>query len=797
LNLIAWPSFTLFPLHGLLFGYWVRTAPRSLANRLFAIINLQFCAWSLAHGLYVLAPDRPTAWVYYNLATAAWLTTPAFFFHFLLELTEAWTERTQRRRLLALCYLPACLFLLRYLVGGPFLDHDIALGAQGWYEKNDFTSPWALAYLFFVYGGALACIALVYRWQRLSIRRLERVQGRITVVFGGVAVAFGLLYSSVLPALLPRCEFSTMSPLPMAIWIFGIWRGVSRYGLLHITPAIAAENIFDTVSEPLLIADEEQRVIRVNAAFEGLLGVSAQDLLRRPLGYVLSCSSLAPAEWKHRLSNDDLHELEVPFQRADGKEFTLVVSGSKVEHARNGLSGFVVVMRDITALKDTEERLRHLVTHDPLTQLPNRTLVKDRVDQALARARRQQTKGALLLVDVDGFRELNEDRGYEAGDQVLRQVANRCRCTFRETDTIARYGGDEFVIVLGDLRYEHEARICLQRLERALAQPYQLSEGMLTLGVSIGSAIFPDEGTDLESLMRHADTAMHVIKQGAKLLESATIKHASLTVDTRNLESALPLALERKEFELWYQPLHAARTGEIVGTEALLRWRHPTYGTIGPLQFLPIAERSGLIVPIGAWVLRMACIQNKAWQTAGLAPVPVAVNVSVKQLVRPDFVETVQHVLEECELEPQLLQIEISEVAAVHDFETIKNALVALKQLGVRMIVDDFGLGYAALSQLSALNVHAIKISQFLIRSMVSEPRDATIVRAIVSMANAFGILAVAKGVETEAQLDFLRALQWDLQSVPTCELVQGFVFSRPVPATDVPGLLRRARMTG
>ncbi|HEY5955961.1 MAG TPA: diguanylate cyclase, partial [Polyangiaceae bacterium] len=578
MNLIAWLSLTLFPLHALLFGYLVRSCARSMGNRLFAIVNLQFCIWSLAHGLYVLAPDKSTAWVYYRIAATAWLAAPAVFFHFLLELTGAWSERSQRRRLLLFCYVPAAVFFVRYLVAGPLLDRDIEKGAYGWYEQTYLASPWALAYMGFVYGGGIACITIVYRWQRLSNRRLERIQGRLIVAFGVVALGLGLVYIAIIPALVRHCEFSTMSPAAMAAWVFGIWRAVSRYGLLHITPAIAAENIFNTMSEPLLIADEEQRVVSVNPAFEGLLGVGAQDLLRRPLGYVLASSSLAPAEWKQRLLDDDLHDLEVPFQRPDGKEFTLVVSGSKVEDPRNGSSGYVVAMRDITALKETEERLRHLVTHDALTQLPNRTLVKDRVEQALARARRHQSVGAVLLIDIDGFRDLNEAHGYEAGDEVLCQLAQRCTSTLRETDTVARLGGDEFVVVIGDLRHADEARVCLQRLERSVAQPFDVHARALTIGVSIGIAIFPEEGGDLETLMRRADAGMHVLKQGAKIVESATERHATpLPDDTRNLESALPRALERKEFELWYQPLHDAVTGNIVGTEALLRWRHPTY----------------------------------------------------------------------------------------------------------------------------------------------------------------------------------------------------------------------------
>ncbi|HMA95592.1 MAG TPA: GGDEF domain-containing phosphodiesterase, partial [Polyangiaceae bacterium] len=329
-------------------------------------------------------------------------------------------------------------------------------------------------------------------------------------------------------------------------------------------------------------------------------------------------------------------------------------------------------------------------------------------------------------------------------------------------------------------------------LESAIVQPIQRGQRALSVGVSIGMGMFPEQGGDVDALMKVADSAMYITKQGARAAESTTMRQASpFVLGTRELVGALPHAIEREELELFYQTLHKATDGSVVGVEALLRWNHPEYGTIGPLSFVPLAERSGLIIPIGNWVLRQACAQNESWQSAGILRVPVAVNVSIKQLIHTEFVATVRSILEQTRLEPAYLQVEISEAAALQDILAVKTALLALNTMGVRVVIDDFGSGYTELCRLSELSVYAIKINQFLIRNMAVEPRDRTAVRAIVSMANAFGIDAIAKGVETEGQLEQLRSLGYEEAPIPTCGTIQGFVFSRPTTARALGESLR------
>jgi diguanylate cyclase (GGDEF)-like protein/PAS domain S-box-containing protein len=794
LNFIGWSSLALSPLHLLASGVLMRMTPRLTAHRLLALVNLQLGLWALAHGLFVLAPNESNAWLYHRVATAIWLTVPSVTFHFLVKLTDAWSAPGQRRRLLVLLYAPVLVLFARFLHAGSLLDESIAKGPFGWYEQRNLANPWEIASIVLWCGGGVASLCLVQRWRHYSMVRLEKLQAKTILVSGMLSLAANIAYSAVLPTVVPECQCSTLSPLATAIWVFGMWHAIARPSRFSLSPAIAAEDILHMMTEPLVLADGEQRIVRVNAAFEQVFGVQADAIVGRPLGYALSGSSIAPAEWRRLLDQGDLNRLEAEFRRADGDQLTLVISGTRLADGRRTSSGFVVAMRDVTALREAERRLTHAGTHDPLTTLPNRLLLKDRAEQAFARSRRSQTSGAVLLLDLDGFKAINDAHGHEGGDEILRQVAARCKRTLRETDTVARLGGDEFVALVTDLKRCEDVKTVVQRLERTLAQPFLVGKQTCAVGVSIGVSLFPEQGEDLEMLMTIAEDAMCTAKQGTKIVESAILHHASpLAPDTRIIANALALALHKKEFELWYQPLHDASDGRIIGIEALLRWRHPEYGTIGPSQFLPLAEQSGLIVPIGTWALRMACIQTKAWQTGGLPSIPVAVSVSVKQLVRSDFAQSVHHLLEECDLEAKSLQIEVSEIAAIHDLPAIRDALIALNNMGVRIVVDDFGLGHTALNQLRNLSIRAVKISQLLTRNMIHEPRDATIVRAIVAMANAFGIQTIAKGIETQGQLEFLHNLCRQPWGAASCEMVQGLVFSRPAPALEVGLLLGRA----
>ncbi len=437
-----------------------------------------------------------------------------------------------------------------------------------------------------------------------------------------------------------------------------------------------------------------------------------------------------------------------------------------------------------------ERELRKLATHDPLTGIPNRGLLRERTLAALARAQRHSSLVALMLIDLDHFKDVNDSYGHPAGDQLLQAFCERLRSCIRVTDTVARMGGDEFCILLEDISEAEEAAIIAERVTKACEAPFEVAGSLVHVSTSIGIAIFPTDCNDGEGLVKSADVAMYEAKESGR----ATYRyysHAMLESSREKLvlREQLLRALEAEEFRVHYQPLYDARSGQICAMEALVRWQHPELGLVPPIKFIPAAEKSGLIVPIGAWVLKVACRQAAAWRRQGNTGLCVAVNASVREIQAPGFLELVTTALSEAELDPRALEIELTESAAMRDPELSADVLNRLHQMGVRLAIDDFGAGYSSLMRLREMPISVLKIDRFFVRDIVSSARDRAIVGAVVAMAHSLGLTVVAEGVETEAQLDALKDLRCDTTSTE-CDRIQGYLLSKPVPAEAASALL-------
>lgn len=425
----------------------------------------------------------------------------------------------------------------------------------------------------------------------------------------------------------------------------------------------------------------------------------------------------------------------------------------------------------------TQANLYRLAHYDALTGLPNRLLFLDRLNQAMVQAQRNERLVAVMLLDLDRFKAINDNLGHSMGDRLLRDVAGRLARCVREDDTVARLGGDEFTILLPEIRYIQDGAIVAQKILDELSQPFDLDGNEVFIGTSIGIALYPfDE--QLEILLRNADIAMYHAKErgGNSYLFYATEMNTA-NLRRLSLESALRRALERNEFILHYQPQLDLKTGCIVGAEALIRWRHPTLGQIQPMEFIPLAEETGLIIPIGEWALRTACAQNIAWQEAGWPPIRVAVNLSVRQFHQKDLVDTVSRLLEPARIGSCCLEIEITESCLMQNTQTTTALLNALNDLGVQFSVDDFGTGYSSLNYLKRFSIDTLKIDSSFVRDIITDPDDAAIVTAIIAMAHALGIKTIAEGVETREQLQFLCQRH--------CDEIQGYLVSPPVPAGE------------
>lgn len=444
--------------------------------------------------------------------------------------------------------------------------------------------------------------------------------------------------------------------------------------------------------------------------------------------------------------------------------------------------------REIEEIRSARQHLDYLAHFDTLTGLPNRELASDRIHQALAQAHRSGNNVAVLFVDLDNFKHVNDSFGHGVGDQLLKVVATRLQECVREGDTLARLSGDEFLVMLPNIEGAQAAAIVAQKVLDALAPPCTLDNQEIFTGASIGISIFPVDAANMDDLLRTADTAMYHAKSvGRNVYQFFTSGMNTAARRYTDLEHALRRALERNEFELHYQPQVSLKNGEIVGVEALLRWKNSDYGQVSPAEFIPIAENTGLILPIGEWVLKTACKQGKRWADMGYGYLRVAVNLSARQFRDRNFIQTLANILHETILPLSMLELELTESMMMEDIDTVVPQLNKIKTMGIRISIDDFGTGYSSLSYLRQFPIGMLKIDQSFVRDVSHNPDAAAIARAIINMAHSLRLDVIAEGVETEEQLEFLKHHQ--------CNEIQGYLFSKPLPEEQLTSLLREGRL--
>ncbi len=467
----------------------------------------------------------------------------------------------------------------------------------------------------------------------------------------------------------------------------------------------------------------------------------------------------------------------------DQREFPIESSVSPI--LRDGdVTGSVIVFRDVSAALAMAEEMTHSFEHDSLTGLPNRLLLKDRIDQAIATAPRHDRQVAVLFLDLDGFKHINDSLGHPTGDKLLQSIAKRLVGCVRTSDTVSRQGGDEFVVLLTESRQWEDSVVVAERILKAVAQSHPIENHDLHVTTSIGVSVYPDDGEDAETLIRNADIAMYQAKEkgrnGYQFFKPAMNVRA---VERQSIESSLRSALKNKEFVLRYQPKVNLQTGLITGAEALIRWNHPLRGELAPGQFVSIAEDSGLIRQIGRWVLREACEQARTWLNEGLPPISIAVNVSAVELSDETYVQRLYATLSETGMDPSSLELELTESVLMRHAHSAAIILQALRKTGIRVALDDFGTGYSSLSYLRDFPIDSVKIDRSFVDEVTSVVEDTSIVKAVIGMARNLGLRVVAEGVENQDQLEFLRA--------HACDEAQGYYFSRPVEPDVFAELLR------
>jgi len=548
------------------------------------------------------------------------------------------------------------------------------------------------------------------------------------------------------------------------------------------------EMIVDTAPMRIFWKDKELRYLGCNTAFARDAGAfSAQDIIGKD-DYQLAWKEQAELYRADDRGVMDSNSPKLAFEEQqtplDGTNIWLRTSKVPLQNEANETIGILGIYEDITEQKRIEERIHYLANFDSLTGLPNRTQLNDHLQYALSLAKRHNGHLALMFLDLDHFKDINDSLGHSIGDALLIELAKRLRLVLRTEDTVTRLGGDEFILLLPGVDAIGAAQVA-QKLLDAIAESYWIEFYDLTLSASIGIALYPEDGGDLETLSKSADAAMYRAKlEGRHCYRFFTQEMQARSARNLQLVNALHHTLERKQLQVYYQPQVSMEDGRVIGAEALLRWQHPELGRVSPAEFIPVAENSGLILPIGEWVLRSAVRQAKAWADEGFGPLIMAVNLSAVQFRHPDLPELVTRILDEEGLPPEYLELELTEGVAMHNPQSVIAVMNNLHERGVRMSIDDFGTGYSSLSYLKKFKVYKLKIDQSFVRDISTDPEDKAIVSAIINLAKGLGLQTIAEGVETPGQLAFLRE--------QGCDEMQGYLFSKPVPSAQFEALLKR-----
>jgi diguanylate cyclase (GGDEF)-like protein/PAS domain S-box-containing protein len=547
-----------------------------------------------------------------------------------------------------------------------------------------------------------------------------------------------------------------------------------------------------SIADGVVCTDVRGNITFLNFAAEQSTGWSFPEAAGRPMVEVFRTrgnSSFDNTETTSEVAILQIRDMHLPLScvliRRDGGEITIEESIAPINNRAGQVTGAVIVFRDVSAAREMTLQMTHAAQHDFLTGLPNRMLLNDRIGQAIAVARRNRTRVALLFLDVDGFKHINDSLGHSIGDQLLQSIAGRLTACVRAIDTVSRQGGDEFVVLLPALRQSGAAAVMATRILKALSEAHSIGRQELHVTTSIGVSTYPDDGSNAEELIRSADTAMFQAKNEARhSFQFFTPAMNTLAVERQFLEEGLRRALAGQQFSLHYQPKICLRRRMVVGAEALIRWNHPTRGSVPPATFIPIAEDSGIILPIGRWVLREACKQARAWASIGLPEITMAVNVSAMEFRGKQFAEGVLAVLKDTSMDPSFLELELTESVLMRQLESTAQTLKSLRTRGVQISIDDFGTGYSSLSYLWKLPIDSLKVDQSFVREITGGGDGAAIVTAIVSMARSLKLKVIAEGVEAKAEVDFLHA--------HGCDEAQGYYFGKPMDAQQFEALLTR-----
>lgn len=762
---------------------------KAVLNRVFFALCSSFGVWTLASIIANSANSKHYCKIWGSIASIGYCTFASIALHFFLLYTKK-NNILKKWWLYIIIYLPCVIFFYQSMKGNLFVK-DYALGEYGWYVlmHTDSIYFWLFIMQILIYG--LISILLCYFWWKSAPTKRDQKQAKI--IFITAVISFFLCFFFEFIPKVTGMPIPDITTIGFVVWISGIVHGIEKYNLMLLTPSLAVENILQTISDSVILVDLNGAIITANQETIRLLRYDISELIGKPLSILFyKDNDFNVEDLVNLLKNEPIRNIETFYKTKNGEKIPINFSASFCWDDET-IIGFVAVAWDITKQKSTEERLRNLAHNDALTNLANRLLLEQNLNHDISVAKQNNSLIAVVLFDIDRFKDINDVYGHNIGDLLLVDIARRLKESVRHNDTIARLGGDEFVILLNGLNQVNDFEVPVQLVMKHLSEPYFIDSFEINITVSMGISIYPMHGGDLVKLLQNSDIALYKVKsQGKNNYKLYSEVMSSIVNEKMELENSLRKALANNELFLEYQTIVDINTGMINGVEALLRWNHPDYGIIPPMKFIPLAEESGLIVPIGEWVLRTACSQAKKWQESGSPKMFLSVNLSPIQFKSCNILSSILQILNDTQFDPEYLMLEITEGAAMKDMENTINLLRRFRECKIKVAIDDFGIGYSSMAYLKRLPIYAIKVDKFFIKDIQSDPECIAIVTAMIAMAHSMRLKVIVEGIENDEQLMRLGSLKLEYIGSPVCDAAQGYLFSRPVDGKMIEELLTK-----
>lgn len=770
--------------------YVLRTNPRASVNRLYFIFTILILSWCLGEIFIYSASDKESAYFWFRVSSFGWGFVDLILLHIIMLLTGINIFR--KRWWLQIPYYLTGSFAFYGSVIVPETITDFKLTSYGWSYLSNPPVWWVIAND----GKMMVIISLIIIllaiWYHKSSHPLRRIQAKIILGTILLSLIFYIAVLYILPSF-KAFQLPNIQHLVLAFWSAGMGYAIIKYKLMILTPESIAPQVLKTMADSLIVVDTSSRITLVNDSAVILLESSKNYLIGLKITEVFPEEQFFQGDLLNKIRlRGAVENVEVLYRKKSGSVIPLLLSASVVYDRFKTPAGVVLVLRDISERKKAEVNLRFMATHDLLTGLPNRTVLNDRLRQAIARAKRYKHFVGVMVIDLDKFKEVNDTLGHSAGDALLKSVSLRLKTSIRESDTVVRLGGDEFVIVLTDLSGVDSLKTVADRIMDSFNKPFIIYGRKLFITPSIGISIYPNDGDNIDELLRKADMSLYKVKEsGRNNYQFYSSETESEKQKILQLEKDLQTAFEKNEIEISYLPIFELEGSKVFAVEAIFTWNHSERGKITPETFISIAERSELINKLSEWMIRAVCNDLKRWKNLGHT-VPVVMNISLKYLTKNESVEMIENILRENGLSPSFLKLEIKDDSLTAGIDKYFENINLLHNIGVSFILNQSGSVFPSQLWLKIVPAQAIKISSSLIRNVNSDPYDEALVRSIVLIANSFNIKVIIEGVEKKEQLDFIKALATEKPLYAKCNAVQGSLFCEPMDAESLSQFISR-----